>query len=111
MTWSHPELHPVLWTTALGAPMPSTDSFPLYGVAEAVLPASPDPAIELRLDPEDAARAARLGADAVVTVLVGEGTADERIVRLDVGFADAAHAPITQVRVRLQGGSLHTEAP
>jgi Ca-activated chloride channel family protein len=111
VTWSHPELHPVLWTSALGAPTPSTDSFPLYGVAEAVLPASPDPAIELRLDPEDAARAARLGAGAVVTALVAEGTADEHIVRLDVGFADAAHGPVTQVKVLLQGGSLRTETP
>jgi tetratricopeptide (TPR) repeat protein len=111
VTWAHPELHPVLWTTALGAPMPALDSFPLYGVAEAVLPASPDPVIELQLDPDDAARAARLGASAIVTVIVSEGTADERIVRLDVGFGDAAHGPLTQVRVHLQGGSLHVEAP
>ena len=47
----------------------------------------------------------------MVTALVGEGTADERIVRLDVGFADAAHGPLTQVKVVLHGGSLHTEAP
>ena len=111
VTWAHPELHPVLWTTALGAPMPAIDSFPLYGVAEAVLPASPDPAIELRLDPDDAARAARLGAGAVVTAIVSEGAADEKIVRLDVAFGDAEHGPIAQIRVRLQGGSLHTEAP
>jgi Ca-activated chloride channel family protein len=111
VTWSHPELHPVLWTSALGAPMPSTDSFPLYGVAEAVLTASPDPAIELRLDPEDAARAARLGAGAVVTALVAEGTPDEHIVRLDVGFGDAAYGPITDVKILLQGGSLRTETP
>jgi len=111
VTWAHPELHPVLWTTALGAPMPAVDSFPLYGVAEAVLPASPDPVIELRLDPDDAARAARLGASAVVTAIVSEGTADEKIVRLDVGFGDAAHGPLTQVRVHLQGGTLRVEAP
>jgi Ca-activated chloride channel family protein len=111
VTWSHPELHPVLWTSALGAPMPSTDGFPLYGVSEAVLPASPAPGIELRLDPEDAARAARLGAGAVVTALVAEGTVDERIVRLDVGFADAARGPLAQVKVVLRGGSLRTEAP
>jgi Ca-activated chloride channel family protein len=111
VTWAHPELHPVLWTSALGAPMPSTDGYPLYGVAQAVLPASPDPAIELRLDPDDAARAARLGARAVVTAIVSEGAADETIVRLDVGFGDAAHGPVTLVRVRLQDGALHAEAP
>jgi Ca-activated chloride channel family protein len=111
VTWAHPELHPVLWTSALGAPMPSTDSYPLYGVAQAVLPASPDPFIELRLDPEDAARAARLGAVAVVTALVAEGTPDERIVRLEVSFADPARGPLALVRVRLQGDALHTEVP
>jgi tetratricopeptide (TPR) repeat protein len=111
ITWAHPELHPVLWTTALGAPMPATDSFPLYGVAEAVLPASPDPAIELRLDPDDAARAARMGTGAVVTVIVSEGTPDERIVRLDVGFGDTAHPPVVRLKVLLQDGALHAEAP
>jgi Ca-activated chloride channel family protein len=111
VTWSHPELHPVLWTNALGAPMPSADSFPLYGVSETVLPASPDPVIELRLDPDDAARAARLGATVVVTAITGEGTEDERVVRLDVGFGDAQHGPLALVRVRLQDGSLRAEAP
>ena len=78
VTWSSPELHPALWTTAMGAPMPAQDSFPLFDVAEAVLAAAPGSGIELRLDPDDAARAARLGAVAVVTVIVGEGTAAGR---------------------------------
>jgi tetratricopeptide (TPR) repeat protein len=109
-TWSHPELHPVLWTSTTGAPMPAQDSFPLFGVAEAVVPASPTPTIELRLDPEDAARAARMGAHAVVTALVDEGAPTERIVRLDVGFGDAAH-PIVDLKVVLDNGALRAEAP
>jgi tetratricopeptide (TPR) repeat protein len=108
-TWSHPELHPVLWTTATGGPMPAADSFPLFGVAEAVVPASPAPSIELRLDPEDAARAARLGARTIVTALVDEGTPAERIVRVDVGFGDAAH-PTLDLRVTLDSGALRAEA-
>jgi tetratricopeptide (TPR) repeat protein len=111
VTWAHPELHPVLWSAALGAPMPVPDGFPLFGVAETVVPREPAPSIELRLDPEDAARAARLGARAVVTALVDEGTAAERIVRIDVGFGDAAHGPTTDVKVTLDSGALRVEAP
>lgn len=109
-TWSHPELHPVLWTSATGGPMPASDSFPLFGVAEAVVPQGDKTSIELRLDPEDAARAARLGAHAVVTALVDEGTATEHVARLDVGFGDAAH-PTVDLVVTLDHGALRAEAP
>jgi Ca-activated chloride channel family protein len=108
VTWAHPELHPVLWTNALGAPMPAQDNFPLYGLAEAVLPAG-SPQIELRLDPEDAARAARLGAHAVVTALVGEGTPAERVVHIEVGFGDPQHGAVADVKVRLADDGLHVE--
>lgn len=109
VTWAHPELRPVLWTSTLGAPMPAVDNFPLFGVAEAVLPLGAA-AIELRLEPEDAARAARLGAHAIVTVLVGEGTASEKIARQDVAFGDALH-PRADVKVTFDGTTLHVEAP
>lgn len=108
VTWAHPELHPVLWTGALGAPMPAQDNFPLYGLAEAMLPAG-SPEVELRLDPEDAARAARLGARAVVTALVDEGTPAERIVHIDVGFGDPQHGVVADVKVRLSDDGLHVE--
>ncbi|HXK16214.1 MAG TPA: tetratricopeptide repeat protein, partial [Polyangiaceae bacterium] len=110
-TWAHPELRPALWTTALGAPMPATDNFPMFGVAECVLPESPAPSIELRLEPEDAARAARLGVKAVVTAIVGEGTPSEHIARLEVGFGGGAGPPQERVRVVFDGGALRTEAP
>jgi Ca-activated chloride channel family protein len=84
VTWSHPELRPALWTNALGAPMPASANYPLFGVAEATVSASPAPAVELRLDPEDAARAARLGAKATVTAVVGEGTPEERRTTLRI---------------------------
>ena len=109
VTWSHPELHPVMWTTALGAPMPAQDNFPFYGLAEAVLPLA-SPVIELRLDPEEAAHAARLGATVVVTALVSEGTPTERIAHIEVGFADAQRRGIADLRVRL-GDGLHVEVP
>jgi Ca-activated chloride channel family protein len=110
VTWSHPELRPALWTNALGAPMPATDNYPLFGVAEATVPGAPSATVELRLDPEDAARAARLGARATVTAVTGEGTPDERIARLDVGFGTPAHTN-DRVKVVFDSGALHAEAP
>ena len=90
--------------------MPASENFPLFGVAEATVPGSPGQAFELRLDPEDAARAARLGAKATVTALVGEGTPDERIARLDVGFGTSGHVS-DRVKVTYDAGTLRSEAP
>jgi tetratricopeptide (TPR) repeat protein len=110
VTWSHPELHPSLWTTALGAPTPAPDNFPFYGVAETRVADSPVATIELHLDPDEAARAARLGATATVTAISGEGTAGERIARLDVGFGGVA-APTTRVKIDCDHGALRAGAP
>jgi hypothetical protein len=59
LTWSHPELHPELWSNGLGAPMPApTGRRPR--LAQALVPTTqPDGFVEVRL-PEDAQRAARL---------------------------------------------------
>jgi Ca-activated chloride channel family protein len=110
LSWSHPDLRPALWTSALGAPMPAADNLPLYGVAQAYLPAAPAPAVELRLDEEEAQRAARLGARAVLTAVVNEGAADERLAQLSVGFRGADGKPRAKVGVRFEGGTL-VEAP
>jgi Ca-activated chloride channel family protein len=110
LSWSHPELRPALWTNALGSIMPAVDNLPLLGVAQAFVPASPTPRIELRLDPEDAARAARLGAKATLTVVAGEGSAEERIARSDVTFRGADGKPRDAVRLRFENGALAEEA-
>lgn len=109
LTWSHPELRPALWTHALGSPMPAPDNLPLYGVAQAYVPEAPAPVLELRLDPEDAARAARLDARAILTVLSGEGTAAERIARAEVGFRGGDRKPLSRVVLRFEHGRLSTE--
>jgi Ca-activated chloride channel family protein len=109
VTWEHPELRPSLWTSALGSPMPAPDNLPLYGVAQAFVPDSPAPLLELRLDPEDAARAARLDAKAVLTAIVNEGTPNERIARLEIGFRDAEQRALGRVRVRFENGELRVE--
>lgn len=107
VTWAHPELHPSLWTTALGAPMPSPDNYPSFGVAEAKLAAAPAQ-VELRLEPEDAARAARLGLKATVTVITGGGTPAEKITRQDVTFGTAAE-PAARLVLSLDGATLRVE--
>jgi tetratricopeptide (TPR) repeat protein len=110
VTWAHPELHPSLWTTSLGAPMPSPDNFPTQGVAEAKLTAAPV-TVELRLEPEDAARAARLGLAADVTVVVGSGTPAEKILRSKVQFGTSSQ-PIARSAITFRDGALSiTAAP
>jgi len=89
--------------------MPSPDNCPSFGVAEAKTNAAPA-TIELRLEPDDAARAARLGLKAVVTVITGLGTPTEKIGRLEVGFGTVA-APATRQVVTFAGGALRVGSP
>jgi Ca-activated chloride channel family protein len=111
LSWAHPELRPALWTNALGSMMPAADNLPLLGVAQAFVPTAPTPLVELRLDPEDAARAARLDAKATLTLVVGEGTAEERIARVDVGFRGQDGKPRDSVRLRFENGALAEGTP
>ena len=108
VTWSHPELHPSLWTTALGTPMPSPDNFPAFGAAEAKS-SGQSATVELRLEPDDAARAARLDLKVVVTVITGEGTAAEKVVKQEVGFGTVA-SPSTRLVLTFAGGALRVGA-
>ena len=111
LTWSHPELRPALWTNALGSMMPAPDNLPLLGVAQAFLSAAPAPVVELRLDSEDAARAARLDAKVVLTAIIGEGTAGERIASRELGFRGADGAPRERLALRLENASFVEQAP
>jgi len=65
--------------------MPARDGDPQLGIAEVTL--TPGKELEVRLDPEDAEHAARLGAEVVVTALIDEGGANARAVRLPITFA------------------------
>jgi hypothetical protein len=67
--------------------------------------------LEVRVDPEDAARAARLGATATLTVIAGEGSATERISRREIGFRDGGGAVRPTVAVKLEGGALSEVEP
>jgi tetratricopeptide (TPR) repeat protein len=104
VTWTHSELHPSLWTTHTGAPMPAPGNYPIFGVAETRLPKG-DLKIELRSDPEEAAHAARLGLSATVTVLSGVGTGTVAVQKIDVPFG-TREAPLERRVVTLENGVL-----
>jgi Ca-activated chloride channel family protein len=87
LTWSHPELHPSLWSNALGTAMPAPDGDITLGVAQAIVPERSDAFVEVRLEPRDVAHAARLGATAELTVVFDELGKAEKIVRKRVRFA------------------------
>lgn len=86
LVWSHPELHPSLWTNALGTPMPAPDGDITLGVAQAIVPERPDAFVEVRLEPADVAHAARLGATAELTVVFDELSRGEKIVKKRIVF-------------------------
>jgi len=90
LTWSHPELHPSLWTNALGTAMPAPDGDITLGVAQALMPERPDSFVEVRLEPGDVAHAARLGAIAELTVVFDELGKTEKIVRKRIKFERGA---------------------
>jgi tetratricopeptide (TPR) repeat protein len=86
LTWSHPELHPSLWTNALGTPMPAPDGDITLGVSQAIVPERADSFVEVRLEASDVAHAARLGATAELTVVFDELGKTEKIVRKKLRF-------------------------
>jgi Ca-activated chloride channel family protein len=94
LIWSHPELHPELWTNALGAPMPAPDGDLTLGIAQAILPMRSDAFVEVRVAADDVEHAARLGATATLTVVFDEGSEQEKIVKRVVRFA--ADGPAAQ---------------
>lgn len=89
LTWSHPELHPTLWTNALGAAMPAPEGDMTLGIAQAFVPPRSGAFVEVRLDPADVEHAARLGATATLTFIFDEGGAEERVIKRQVSFEGA----------------------
>ena len=87
LTWSHPELHPTLWSNALGAPMPAPEGDVTLGIAAVVLPARDGVVVEVRLSPDEVEHAARLGAQAVLTAAFAEEGEAGKVVKLPIGFA------------------------
>jgi tetratricopeptide (TPR) repeat protein len=86
LLWSHPALHPTLWSNALGTLMPAPEGDATLGIAQVMVPEREGAVIELRVEPSDLEHAARLGAEAVLTIVSGEGGPNEKIVRKAVSF-------------------------
>lgn len=108
LIWSHPELHPTLWTNALGAPMPAPEGDVALGIAAAVVPPRHSAFVEVRIEPDEVEHAGRLGASAVLTVVFDEGGAGEKIVKTRVAFARGG--PATR-RFMLGGGDVKEVTP
>jgi Ca-activated chloride channel family protein len=87
LTWAHPDLHPSLWSDALGAPLPAPEGDPMLGIAQAIVPARDGLTLEVRLPADEVDRVGRLGATATLTVVYDEGEEGERAVKLPVAFA------------------------
>ena len=94
LLWSHPELHPTLWSNALGSMMPAPEGDVTLGISQVILPRRDTATLEVRMEKRDAEHAARLGAQAVLTVIFDEGTKSEKVVKLPVAFMQGGPATL-----------------
>jgi Ca-activated chloride channel family protein len=108
LTWAHPELHPTLWTNALGSPMPAPEGDVMLGIAQAIVPVRDDAFVEVRLEPDEVEHAARLRATAMLTVVFDETGEGERILKVPVRFE--AKGPATR-RFELRAGAVREVTP
>jgi Ca-activated chloride channel family protein len=75
--------------------MPAPEGDVTLGVAQVFLPDRERLAVEVRLEPEAVDHAARLGAEAILTVVFDEAGPEETIVKLPVRFARGGAAAKT----------------
>ena len=108
LTWAHPELHPSLWTNALGAPMPAPEADVTLGIAAATVPSRESAFVEVRLEGDELEHAARRGAEAVLTGVFDEGAEGEKIVKKPLKFA--ATGPVHR-RFSLAGAAVKEVTP
>ena len=103
LTWAHPELHPTLWSDALGSPMPAPEGDVALGISQVRLPKGRRSRLEIRVEPDELERAARLGAEATLTVVFDELGKNEKIVRMPVRFERGGPASI---KLSVNGGEV-----
>ncbi|MBK6513943.1 MAG: hypothetical protein IPG04_07405 [Polyangiaceae bacterium] len=97
LSWSHPELHPNLWTNALGTMMPASEGDVTLGLSQALVPDGGSGLLEIRVEPSDLEHTARLGAKATLTVIFSEGKDGEVIEKREISFAK--DAPVQRFRL------------
>ncbi|MFO0571712.1 MAG: hypothetical protein U0263_39170 [Polyangiaceae bacterium] len=81
LTWAHPELHPVLYTNALGSPMPAPGGGRDRDRSGATA-SKGERWIEVRVEKSEVEALARLGAEMLVTVVFDEIGKEEKVVRV-----------------------------
>jgi tetratricopeptide (TPR) repeat protein len=107
LTWEHPELRPTLYGLTGSGPVLGRQ-MSLLGVAEQ-LASKQESRVEVRLDPDDVKRVARLGAEVVLTAIVADGTPEQSSTRTRLRFGDVAH-PKPTIRLAYANGALQEEA-
>jgi hypothetical protein len=88
--------------------MPAGDGDPLLGIAQAYVPVGRKTTLEIRFEPEAADVVARFGLEAVLTVVLGEGTDKQEVIRVPVRLEK--NGPRT-LRYSLVDGAITKEAP
>jgi len=78
----------------------------MLGIAQARVPTARPARIEVRLEPDDAQRAARFRIEATLTVVLDEGTDKERILLLPVRVEKPDQVTL---RFAIQNGSVTAE--
>ncbi len=97
LSWSHPELHPSLWSDAAGTMMPAGEGDATLGLSQSIVSDRSGATIEVRVEPTEIEHAARLGAKATLTVVFGEGKDAEVVLKREVSFAK--DAPLQRFRI------------
>lgn len=106
LSWSHPELHPTLWTNGIGTMMPAPEGDVTLGLSQAIVADRAGTLVEIRVEPSEVAHAARLGAKAILTVVFSEGKDAEVIDKREITFDKTKP---TQ-RFRVEAGTVETVA-
>lgn len=106
LSWEHPELRPTLYgVTNVGA-LPGRQLTAL-GLAEQ-LATKEEPRVEIRIEPEEALRIARLGAEIRLTAVVAAGTPQQQSSEVRARFGDLKH-PKPILRFAYVDGALREE--
>jgi Ca-activated chloride channel family protein len=106
LSWSHPELHPALWTNTLGTMMPAAEGDVTLGLSQALIADRGGTLVEIRVEPSELEHAARLGAKAILTIVFSEGKDVEVIDKREITFEKTKP---TQ-RFRIEGGRVDAVA-
>ena len=81
--------------------MPAPEGDVTLGIAQVMLPDRAGGLVEVRVDPQDLERAARLGAKGLLTVVFSENQDSEIILRKEVSFTRAGPSTL---RFRVESG-------